>query len=40
MAMQAWHRGNHAVEADTLFRRDDLMAPVDESVVRVMEQVG
>jgi FkbM family methyltransferase len=41
IGMQSWHRGNHAlVEADMLFRRNELMPPVDESVVRVTERVG
>ena len=41
MAMQAWHRGNHVLmEADMLFRRDDLIPPVDERVVRITERVG
>ena len=41
IGMQGWHRGNHAlVEADMLFRRNELMPPVDESVVRVTERIG
>ena len=41
MAMRAWHRGNHVLmEADMLFRRDNLIAPVDESLERVTERVG
>jgi FkbM family methyltransferase len=40
MAMRAWHRGNRTlVETDMLFRRDDLMPPIDPSVERVMEHV-
>jgi len=41
MAMRAWHRGNHVLmETDMLFRRNGLAPPVDESVVKVMENVG
>ena len=41
MAMQAWHLGNNVLmEADMLFRRDNLIAPVDESLERVTERVG
>jgi FkbM family methyltransferase len=41
IGMQAWHRGNHTlVEADMLFRRDDLMTPVDTSLVRITERLG
>jgi FkbM family methyltransferase len=41
MGMQAWHRGNHTLmEADMLFRRDDLMPPIDHSIVRITERVG
>ncbi len=41
MAMQAWHLGNNVLmEADMLFRRDNLMPPVDESFERVTERVG
>jgi FkbM family methyltransferase len=41
IGMQGWHRGNHAlIEVDMLFRRNELMPPVDESVVRVTERVG
>lgn len=38
MTMRAWHRGNHAlVETDMLFRRNDLMPPIDPNIDRVME---
>ena len=38
IGMRAWHRGNHAlVEADLLFRRDDLMPPIDARVDRIYE---
>ena len=41
MAMQAWHRGNHKLmETDMLFRRDDLLPPIDERVGKVMERLG
>jgi len=41
MAMQAWHRGNHTlIESDMLFRRNELMPPVDETVVRVTTRIG
>jgi FkbM family methyltransferase len=41
MAMQAWHRGNHVLmEADMLFRSNNLMPPVDETIVRVTERTG
>ena len=41
MTMRAWHRGNHVLmETDMLFRRNELAPPVDESVVKVMEQVA
>ena len=41
MAMQAWHRGNHKLmEADMLFRRDDLLPPIDDRVGKVMERLG
>ena len=41
IGMQAWHRGNHAlVEVDMLFRRNELMPPVDESIVRATERIG
>lgn len=40
IAMRAWHRGNLTlVETDMLFRRNDLMPPVDPSIDRVMVQV-
>ena len=40
MTMRAWHRGNRTlVETDMLFRRDDLMPPIDPSVDRIMEHV-
>ena len=40
MAMPAWHRGNHMlVESDMLFRRNDLMPPIDPTVDRIMVQV-
>lgn len=40
IGMRAWHRGNRTlVETDMLFRRDDLMPPIDPSVERVMEHV-
>jgi FkbM family methyltransferase len=35
MGMRAWHRGNHVLmESDMLFRRNELMPPVDESIDR------
>jgi hypothetical protein len=41
MAMRAWHRGNHKLmETDMLFRRNDLLTPIDTGVVRVMEYIG
>jgi FkbM family methyltransferase len=41
MAMRAWHRGNHKLmETDMLFRRNDLLTPIDKGVVRLMEQIG
>lgn len=41
MAMQAWHRGNHKLmETDMLFRRDDLLPPIDDRVGKVMERLG
>lgn len=41
MAMQAWHRGNHKLmETDMLFRRDDLLLPIDDRVGKVMERLG
>jgi FkbM family methyltransferase len=40
IAMRAWHRGNLTlVEADMLFRRNELMPPADPSIERVMTQV-
>ena len=40
IAMRAWHRGNRTlVETDMLFRRNELMPPVDPNVDRVMTQV-
>ncbi len=40
IAMRAWHRGNLTlVESDMLFRRNDLMPPIDPSVDRIMVQV-
>lgn len=40
IAMRAWHRGNLTlVETDMLFRRDDLMPPIDPSVERVVTHV-
>ena len=41
MAMRAWHRGNHVLmETDMLFRRNDLMPPVNSLMERVTEQIG
>jgi FkbM family methyltransferase len=41
IGMRGWHRGNHAlVEVDMLFRRNELMTPVDESVERITERHG
>jgi hypothetical protein len=41
IGMQGWHRGNHAlIEVDMLFRRNELMPAVDESVVRITERFG
>lgn len=38
IGFRAWHRGNHAlVETDLLFRRDDLLTPVDPAVERIYE---
>ena len=40
MTMRAWHRGNRVlIETDMLFRRNDLAPPVDESVIKTMEQL-
>ena len=40
IAMRAWHRGNLTlVETDMLFRRDELMPPVDPSVDRVVSHI-
>lgn len=40
IAMRAWHRGNLTlVESDMLFRRNDLMPPIDPNVDRIMVQV-
>jgi FkbM family methyltransferase len=40
IAMRAWHRGNLTlVESDLLFRRNDLMPPIDPTVDRIMVQV-
>lgn len=40
IAMRAWHRGNLTlVESDMLFRRNDLMPPIDPAVDRIMVQV-
>jgi len=40
IAMRAWHRGNRTlVETDMLFRRNELMPPVDPNVERVVVQV-
>ena len=39
--MQGWHRGNHAlIEVDMLVRRNELIPPVDEPEVRVIERTG
>jgi FkbM family methyltransferase len=41
IGMQAWHRGNLTlVEADMLFRRNDLMPPIDPDVDRIYATVG
>jgi hypothetical protein len=41
IAMQGWHHGNHTlIEVDMLFRRNELIPPVDESEVRVIERIG
>ena len=41
MGMQGWHRGNHAlVEVDMLFRRNELMSRIDESMARITELIG
>jgi FkbM family methyltransferase len=38
IGFRAWHRGNHAlVEADLLFRRNDLLPPIDPTVERIYE---
>jgi len=38
-AFRSWHRGNHVlIETDMLFRRNDLAPPVDNTIVRVVEQ--
>jgi FkbM family methyltransferase len=40
IGMQAWHRGNHVLmEADMLFRRNDLMPPVDRSIQRMTQSM-
>lgn len=40
IAMRAWHRGNLTlVETDMLFRRDELMPPIDPNVERVVTHV-
>lgn len=40
MAMRAWHRGNRTlVETDMLFRRNELMPPVDPNVTRVVTHI-
>lgn len=40
IAMRAWHRGNLTlVESDMLFRRNDLMPPIDPAIDRTMVQV-
>jgi FkbM family methyltransferase len=40
MTLRAWHRGNHVlVETDMLFRRNELMPPIDPSVDREYVQV-
>lgn len=39
--MRAWHRGNRAlVESDMLFRRNELMPPIDPSVERIYGDVA
>lgn len=41
MAMQAWHRGNHKLmETDMLFRRDELLPPINESTGKIIERLG
>jgi FkbM family methyltransferase len=41
IGMQAWHRGNLTlVEADMLFRRNDLMPPIDPEIGRIYPTVG
>ncbi len=38
IGLRAWHRGNQAlVESDLLFRRDDLMPPIDPRIDRIYE---
>lgn len=40
MAMRAWHRGNRTlVETDMLFRRNELMPPIDPKIDRIMRSV-
>jgi FkbM family methyltransferase len=40
IAMRAWHRGNQTlVESDMLFRRNELMPPIDPNVERVLVNV-
>jgi FkbM family methyltransferase len=40
IGMRAWHRGNLTlVETDMLFRRDDLMPPIDAAIDRVVESI-
>jgi FkbM family methyltransferase len=41
MAMRAWHRGNNKlVETDMLFRRNDLLPPIDQRIERIFEHIG
>jgi hypothetical protein len=40
ISMRAWHRGNQTlVETDMLFRRNELMPPIDPNVERVLVHV-
>jgi len=41
MSLRTWHRGNHVLmETDMVFRRNGLEPAVDESVIKVTENVG
>jgi FkbM family methyltransferase len=41
MGMRAWHRGNYRLmETDMLFRRNQILPPIDPTVVKVFENIG